>query len=149
LSALGTSGNPITKTGGDDAPRGIYYQDQKKRKIKKSPIRQLVDDAVDEYYKEIIKGTTKAIQHKAAKIVKPYAEDKKKIPEKIDWIDFSEDITRVKELLALYQQEIAQEQWKEWIAQDDEIILNIAHEHDKAVIKEYFSRFYNMEHDNV
>jgi hypothetical protein len=149
VTAFGATGTQTAAIGGDDAAGGIYYQDQKPRKITRKPIDKLIDTSIDEYYKEIIEGAPKAIQHKAAKIIKLYAEDKKKIPEQIDWPGFSRDISRVKELLALYRQEILSKQLMDFIAQDDETILELVHEHEKLVIIEYFQQFYNIGEKHV
>jgi hypothetical protein len=87
--------------GGDDH-KGINWQ-AKQVSQKTQTVTDLVDNAIEDYYKELTsKSAPKKIQHKAAKIVKPYALDTKKISQEIDFSSLRNDINRAKLLLSLY-----------------------------------------------
>jgi hypothetical protein len=87
--------------GGDDH-KGINWQ-AKQQNQKTQTVTDLVDNAIEDYYKELTsKSVPKKIQHKAAKIVKPYALDEKKISQEIDFASLRNDINRAKLLLNLY-----------------------------------------------
>jgi len=88
-----------TSKGGDDAPRGIYYQDQPKRKKRKT-IDDMLDRAIDEYYADIKQADNKDIIEQAEKIVKPYRVPKQ---DAIDWDKFMRNAKRVQKLIDLYE----------------------------------------------
>lgn len=85
----------ITKIGGDDAPHGIYWQDQPRREITRKPIDRLLDKTVKEFFEEV--SHDKKLAKKARKIVKPYQKAKE-----IDWQSLNADLSRVQMLLDLY-----------------------------------------------
>lgn len=65
-----------------------------------------MDRVVSEYYAELTdEDVPKAIKTEAAKIVKPYANDKKAVPEKINWAALQQDAETMIRLLELYQRE--------------------------------------------
>ena len=100
----------VPKQGGDDAPRGIYYQDQPKRKVKRSDLDQLLDDSVAEYYQAIEESNNPELISEVSDIVKPYIDKNE-----INWVSLREDIQAVRLLLELYQQYLDE--------QDEEEIL--------------------------
>jgi hypothetical protein len=94
-TATATGTGDAQKTGGDDAPGGIYWQDQPKREITRKNLDRLLDKSVKEFFEETVKD--KKLAKKARKIVQPY-----QLEQEIDWISLSEDLSRVQLLLDLY-----------------------------------------------
>lgn len=93
---------PVTVVG---AGGGIYYQDQRRRKHKKR-LQENVRDWIDEVYAELTAPEApKAIRKEAAKVVKPLAESRAKVPaaSTVDWSELVEQSQRVEQLLALYE----------------------------------------------
>ena len=94
-SLLGIAGIAPGHTGGDDAPHGIYWQDQPRREITRKPIDRLLDKSVKEFFEEV--SHDKKLAKKARKIVKPYQK-----AQEIDWKSLNADLSRVQMLLDLY-----------------------------------------------
>jgi hypothetical protein len=75
-------------------------------------VGEFLDVAMSEIYEA---GTDKELpietREAFAKIVKPYTKAKTKIPdvEKIDWATFESDITRIEQMLALWEQVLEEE----------------------------------------
>jgi len=92
----GTS-QDVTGAGGDDAPRGIYYQDQKRRKIGRKPLDKLLDKAIVEYRQEL-KGFAKSEREEVKAIVAPFVEDGV-----VDYPSLQVDIDAIRALMVEYQ----------------------------------------------
>jgi len=99
----GVASRPSGKIGGDDAPRGIYWQNQPQKKITKSQLSTIIDNSIAEFYDKTIKEAPKSVVKKVAAIVKPFASGPQKIPSvnKIDWESLQNDIQAIKSLMAL------------------------------------------------
>jgi hypothetical protein len=102
LTSLSLKASQSTKVGGDDAPRGIYYQDQPARK-KRKKIGKILDKTIEDKYHALTQ-TTKVVKKKAEEIVKPFKKAKA-----IDWESLNADIAAVEALLMLYQGFIGQQ----------------------------------------
>lgn len=106
---------PDIPMGGAGHPAGIWWGEKHHKKFKKN-LDWILDRVVSEYYGELTKpDVPKAVQKKAAALVKPYAKDGKKIPEAVNWEALQLDIVRVKKILELwqiqYQLEAEEEEW--------------------------------------
>lgn len=89
--------------GGMGHPGGIYWGVRKHKKWTKN-LDWLLNRVVSEYYGELTdEEMPTAVQKEAAKIVRPYAQDGLKVPERVDWSKLEADFDRVIMLLELYQ----------------------------------------------
>jgi hypothetical protein len=99
---------PLLPLGGDDH-KGINWQ-AKQVNQKTQTVTDLVDNAVAGYYQELTSSNApKKLRHKAAKIVKPYALDDRKVTIEVDFESLRNDINRVKLLFSLYLDYINQQ----------------------------------------
>ena len=84
--------------------KGIYWG-EKKRKKEYKDLDWIVDKSISEYYGVLTdESQPEKVRKQAAKIIKPYAEDKKSVPVSVDWDKLEADLDRVMKLLGLYQQ---------------------------------------------
>jgi len=94
---------------------GIYYQDQKHRKIGKSKLNKLLDKSIAEYGKQL-KGFAKSDRPEVKKIVKPFViDDAINKDSFVDYPSLRSDIDAIRALMVEYQ--------KFLIQRDDEEIL--------------------------
>lgn len=105
---MGGAGHPVPAA-------GIWWGEKHHKPFKKN-LDWILDRVVSEYYGELTKpDVPKAVQKKAAALVKPYAKDGKKIPEAVNWEALQLDIVRVKKILELwqiqYQLKAEEEEW--------------------------------------
>lgn len=91
--------------GGAGHPASIYWGVKKHKRFTKN-LNWLMDRVVSEYYAELTDNDVpKAIKTEAAKIVKPYADDKKDVPQKVNWAALQKDAEAMIRILELYQRE--------------------------------------------
>jgi len=108
--AAGRSGDEGTTTpGGDDAPHGIYYQNQKRRKIGRRPLDKLLDKAIKEYG-EGLAVFIESEKEEVKAIVAPFVDEGV-----INYESLRDDIDAIKQLIAEYQAYL--------LEQDEEEIL--------------------------
>lgn len=94
---IGGAGHPVPKA-------SIWWGEEHHKPFKKT-VDWILDRVVSEYYGELTEPEIpKAVQKKAAAIVRPYAKDGNKIPEKVDWAKLEADAARVRKLLELWQE---------------------------------------------
>lgn len=115
--------NPIPQ-GGSGHP--VYHQGKRKKlTLKDRPSDHLNDifrRVVAEHYGQIVESDLpKSVKAEAAAIVKPFAKTKKRVPSvmQVDWDALDRDAAAVSAILALWNNEIAQQA----IDDDDEDIL--------------------------
>jgi hypothetical protein len=123
---------PVTSTvpgpGGSGYP--VYWQGKRrKRRLEEQPnlhLKKVLDDVVAELYGELTEDDVpKAVQAKAAKLVKPFVEQKSKklaIPPEsaVDWTALERDASRVRQIIALWRK---QEFDAEIEAEDEYLLL--------------------------
>jgi hypothetical protein len=70
-------------------------------------------------YEEIIETADADVRAEAASLVKQYAEDKRKVPEKVDWTGFENNLEKMRKLIAIYEREVLERE-------DEDILLLLA-----------------------
>jgi len=103
VSVNGTAVTPVLGAGGGGGGRGIYYQDQKRRKIGKSKLDKLLDKAIVEH-KQQLKGFAKSERPEVKKIVKPFIVD----DAIVDYPSLQADIDAIRALMIEYQKFLVQ-----------------------------------------
>jgi hypothetical protein len=114
--------------GGSGYP--VYWQGRRrKRRLEDQPnlhLKKVLDDVVNELYGELTEDDVPpAVQAKAAKLVKPFVEQKSKklaIPPEsaVDWTALERDASRVRQIIALWRK---QEFDAEIEAEDEYLLL--------------------------
>lgn len=93
----------VGSTGGGGG--SIWYQGKRapKRELNKE-LDDILNRSVAEMYAELAEASA-PIQAQAAKVVRPFADDRKaEVPKAIDWTAIERDATRVRRLISLWRQ---------------------------------------------
>lgn len=94
---------PDIPIGGAGYPVGHWWGVRKHKKWTKN-LDWILDRVVSEFYGELTEDDMPAaVKKEAAKIVRPYAQDGQKVPQKVNWAKLEMDIDRVMQLVELYQ----------------------------------------------
>jgi hypothetical protein len=97
---------PVSNTGPGAGHPTVYWQTGRKKRLRRADLDLLLDRVIQEYYEEIVDKGSESSAEKAARIVKPFAEDRAVIPRQVDWMALEADLKRVKMLLALWKEEV-------------------------------------------
>ena len=98
----------------------VGHPGKKKKRIKRHNIDEVLDIAMCDIYELATEeGVPIEVQQEAARLVKPYAESKARIPEAntVDWVALERSAATIEKLLALWQEELDQN------LEDEDIVL--------------------------
>ena len=85
----------VARISGDDAPHGIYYQDQPRKKRKK-PLNRKIEETMKRFFDKEVEQET-PIAEKAVEIVKEHI-----VESTIDWPSIENDLNSIRQLIELY-----------------------------------------------
>lgn len=127
----GSGSTPPVETipmGGSGWPVAYHQGKRKKLTLKDQPdkhIRSILDKVVSEYYGEIVDSDVpKSVKADAARIVKPFAKGSAAVPmeAQVDWAALNRDADAVNAILAIWNEEIANQEIDE---DDDDMMMMI------------------------